>query len=299
MKKDAFYRKILDRITSGVYFVDQERVITYWNKGAEQISGYSSEDVIGKPCSEFLNHVDEKGHVLCGSGCPLLGTIEDGVSRQAEVMMLHKMGQRIPVMVQAIAMENENGEISGAVEIFSDISPIKRAEARIHELANIANMDSLTGVYNRRGLEFILNEWFSEFQRYHYSFGIVFIDVDDFKHINDKYGHPVGDQVLIGISNVLKQSLRESDSVGRWGGDEFVVLLREVNENSIERVVSKMEKLVNAETHETEQGPISVRCSFGGVTPTINDTLASLLERADTAMYHEKNEIKNHMFAGN
>ena len=290
MKKDTFYRNILDRITSGVYFVNQDRVITYWNKGAEQISGYSAKEVVGKPCSKFLNHTDETGKILCGDGCPLLGTMTDGISRQAEVLMLHKMGTRVPVMVQAIAMESENGEPPGAVEIFSDISFIKRAEARIRELADIANMDALTGIYNRRGLEFILGECFDDFQRYQTAFGVVFIDVDDFKEINDQYGHTVGDQVLIGISNTLKQCLRDSDSIGRWGGDEFVVLLQDVSENTIQNVVKKIESVVNGQSYKTDTDNFFVNCSCGGVIPSDTEALTSLMSRADMAMYQVKKD---------
>ena len=290
MKKDTFYRNILDRITSGVYFVNQDRVITYWNKGAEQISGYSAKEVVGKPCSKFLNHIDETGKILCGDGCPLLGTMADGVSRQAEVLMLHKMGTRVPVMVQAISMEPENGETPGAVEIFSDISFIKRAEARIRELADIANMDALTGIYNRRGLEFILGECFDDFQRYQTAFGVVFIDVDDFKEINDQYGHTVGDQVLIGISNTLKQCLRDSDSIGRWGGDEFVVLLQDVSENTIQNVVKKIESVVNGQSYKTDTDNFFVNCSCGGVIPSDTEALTSLMSRADMAMYQVKKD---------
>lgn len=75
----GFYRTILDHIPSGVYFVDQERTITFWNRGAALLSGYSAEEVVGKKCSEFLNHIDEDGKVLCGDGCPLLATLSDGV----------------------------------------------------------------------------------------------------------------------------------------------------------------------------------------------------------------------------
>ena len=288
MKKDNFYREILDRMTSGVYFVNRDREITYWNMGAERLSGYPASEVIGKKCSEFLNHIDENGQVLCGAGCPLLDIMKDGIPRQAEVYMLHKMGQRVPVLVQAMPIEGPNGMILGAVEIFSDISSLKLAQAHIRELTNAANMDALTGIYNRRGLEFILGEWFHEFQRYRYPFGLVFVDVDRFKPVNDRYGHDIGDQVLIGISKALLHNLRETDAVGRWGGDEFLVLLRDVNENSIGRVVEKIKDFINSQTYMTDEGPIFTSCSLGSALPSTDEDLQALIKRADLAMYQVK-----------
>ena len=202
-----FYSNILDNISSGVYFVDAERTITYWNKGAERLSGYTAEEVVGKKCSGFLNHVDENGKVLCGDGCPLLGTIIDGNPRQAEVYMLHKLGQRVPVLVQAMPMK-EDEQTLGAVEIFHDISPLKFAQARIRELTDVAFLDKLTQVYNRAGLEKITDTWFKDFKAYNYSFGIIFIDVDKFKQVNEAY------QVL---SNPDKRA--QYDRFGRVSGN--------------------------------------------------------------------------------
>ena len=268
MTHESFYRNILDRITSGVYFVNRERFITYWNKGAEHLSGFSSEEVVGRACSQLLNHSDEDGRVLCGDSCPLMDTISDGAPREVEVLMLHKLGQRVPVLVQAIPLTNEKGEIAGAVEIFSDISPLKLAQARIHELTTEANLDPLTGIYNRRGLEYMLREWFLDYKRFSYPFGVIFIDVDDFKQVNDRFGHTVGDEVLIGVASRLRSSLRESDVVGRWGGDEFVILLRNVTSGSIERVVGKLANVISGQVYETEAGRLMMYCSLGGASPT-------------------------------
>ena len=282
-----FYNKILDNISSGVYFVDGERTITYWNKGAERLSGYTAEEVVGKKCSSFLNHIDENGKVLCGDGCPLLGTMIDGNPRQAEVYMLHKLGQRVPVLVQAMPMQEEEKTL-GAVEIFHDISPLKFAQARIRELTDVAFLDKLTQVYNRAGLEKIINTWFKDFKANNYPFGILFIDVDHFKQVNDQYGHHIGDQILVGIGSRLKKELRQADIIGRWGGDEFLVLLNEVTHESIERVIQKIREVLNLQPYLTDRGELSVQSSLGGVVPTTTDTLDILIKKADQLMYADK-----------
>jgi len=282
-----FYSKILDNISSGVYFVDAERTITYWNKGAERLSGFTAEEVIGSKCSAFLNHVDEHGNALCGEGCPLLGTINDKNPRQAEVYMMHKLGQRVPVLVQAMPMQ-ENDEVLGAVEIFHDISPLKLAQARIRELSDVAFIDPLTQVYNRAGLEKIIRTWFDDFQSYNYTFSVVFIDLDRFKQVNDQFGHLVGDQILAGVGARLKNALRQSDIVGRWGGDEFIILLNDVSEQTILSVVEKLKDILNSQPYPTDMGDLLVTCSLGGVVPSAQDTLESMIKRADQLMYADK-----------
>ena len=287
-----FYSKILDNISSGVYFVDKERTITYWNKGAERLSGFKADDVIGTKCSSFLNHTDEKGNELCGDRCPLLGTIQDGNPRQAEVFMLHKLGQRVPVLVQAMPMENR-GEIIGAVEIFHDISNLKLAQARIRELSDVAYIDPLTQVYNRAGLEKIVKTWFEDFKLYNYSFSVVFIDVDNFKLVNDQFGHHIGDQILCGVIKRLKNMIRQNDIIGRWGGDEFIVLLSDVTEKTIQSVNIKIRDVLNSQPYQTDMGDLMVTCSLGGVIPSAEDTLETMIKRADQLMYAHKQSKDN------
>jgi diguanylate cyclase (GGDEF)-like protein/PAS domain S-box-containing protein len=282
------YREILERISSGVYFVDRERVITYWNKGAERLSGFSASEVVGRRCAELLNHVDEKGEVLCGARCPLLKVIHEGVPTQAEIYMHHKLGQLVPVLIQGMPMEAPDGRITGAVEVFNDISPLRMAQTRIRELADAASLDELTSAYNRRGLEIIFNARLNEFRALASPFGLIFIDLDKFKEINDRHGHIVGDQVLAGVSASLKQSLRETDAVGRWGGDEFIILLQDVSKSSIRGVSRKIEKLISSQSYQTDAGPITLRCSAGGVVPEADDSLESMVERADKKMYYSK-----------
>lgn len=118
MEMEKLYLNIINNLNDGVYFVDNERKIQFWNKGAEMITGYTSEEIIGKPCAETkLSHIDEHGRPLCIVGCPLFATIIDGVQRIENVFVRHKEGHRIPITVN-ITPIYENGEIVGAIEVF-------------------------------------------------------------------------------------------------------------------------------------------------------------------------------------
>ncbi|MCX8062791.1 MAG: PAS domain-containing protein, partial [Anaerolineales bacterium] len=144
---EKFYQNILEHLFDGVYFVDTERRIRYWNKGAEQISGYAREDVIGKPCFEqILRHTNDKGELLCKTGCPLLSVMQDGQPQEVEIYLHHKDGYRVPVRVRAQAILDDNGKIIGAVEVFSDNSVFVVARQRMRELQHAADQDSLTSL---------------------------------------------------------------------------------------------------------------------------------------------------------
>ena len=115
-----FYQGLLDQISDGVYFVTLDRRITYWNGGAERITGYGAHEVLGHSCAEgILRHVDDAGHQLCVQGCPLLAVMKDGRPREARVYLHHKDGHRVPVTVKGQALRDSGGKIVGSVEVFS------------------------------------------------------------------------------------------------------------------------------------------------------------------------------------
>src|SRR5215510_10153028 len=120
-----FYKNIIDNLYDGVYFVDRDRVINYWNKGAERITGYSAEQTIGRACRDnLLNHVTANGVQLCQDHCPLAAVMQDGKEREAEVFLHHANGHRVPIVVRATAMRDSEGNIIGAVESFSNNSSV-------------------------------------------------------------------------------------------------------------------------------------------------------------------------------
>ncbi len=122
------YKELLDNVEVGIYFVDRERTIVYWNKGAELITGYSSSDVLNRRCADnILVHVDEEGNSLCTRICPLACTLVDGNERSTDVYLHHKKGQRVSVTVNIIPITDAEGKIIGAVETFRDNSTARAA----------------------------------------------------------------------------------------------------------------------------------------------------------------------------
>lgn len=286
---ENFYKELLHSLNVGIYFVDRDRRITFWNEGAEIISGYSEDKVIGSLCSNgLLMHSNDAGEILCFTGCPLKATILDGARREATVYLKHAKGHRVPVKVIANPIKNKNGEIIGAVEVFSDISPYIIETEKVKELENAVNYDQLTGVLSRRYAMISLERSLFELKKHELSLGVIFIDVNNFKHINDTYGHNAGDQALQIIATSMSGALREKDMIARVGGDEFLVMVQNTDIHKMRAITKKLGMLVAASEFIVNHQKVDLSITFGIAIAEPSDTIETLLHRADKAMYKNK-----------
>lgn len=293
-QNENFYHRILDNLFDGVYFVDRKRRITYWNKGAERISGFKPDQVIGRSCADnLLMHVDNAGTVLCSSGCPLRATMQDGEAREVEVYLHHAEGHRVPVVVRATPMRDENGAIVGAVETFSDNSNMMEALKQVDQLNKEANQDPLTGIGNRRYIEMKIKSSLLEFQQTSEPFGLLLLDIDRFKRVNDNYGHDIGDQVLKMLTSTIEKNIRTTDHIGRWGGEEFIVIVHNLDLNHLRWISDKLRALVASSYLPVSGGIVQVTVSVGATLAQPSDTLATLVKRADRLLYKSKAEGRN------
>ena len=295
-EQDSFYRDLLDHLSDGVYFTDTERRITYWNKAAERLTGYTREEVLGRSCRDnLLMHVDEHGRQLCLAGCPLSQAMEERRPREQEVFLRTKEGHRLPVLVKAAPIIGAGGEVTGAVEIFSSNSARIQILERLAEMERDALIDTLTGIPNRRHMEMHLRSRLEEFRRHGWIFGILFIDVDQFKSINDRYGHGIGDKVLRMVGQTLNASSRYFDHVGRWGGEEFMAVIVNVTADRLAEIAERFRVLVERSAlPRNDQGDmVSVTISLGGAEVRQEDTVESIIERADRMLYRAKQSGRN------
>ena len=293
------YERIVENLYDGLYFVDRDRIITYWNKAAEQISGFSANEVVGKSCSDnILTHVDIDGNTLCTGMCPLAATIADGKPREVEVYMHHKDGHRIPVSVRVSALTDRDGNIIGGIELFSDFSNQAANDLRVKELEKLALLDNLTQLANRNYIEREIQSRFEEKKCFNMPFGILFIDIDHFKKYNDIYGHPAGDEVLNFVANTFIANTRPFDLYGRWGGEEFIGIIRNINGKDLESLANRLRSLTENSyiIHENEK--LYVTISIGATLAKENDTINTLIKRADTLMYKSKAAGRNCLTIG-
>jgi diguanylate cyclase (GGDEF)-like protein/PAS domain S-box-containing protein len=285
-----FYETLLDNLYDGVYFVDRERRITFWNKAAERITGFTKGEVLGKCCADnLLRHVDNRGNSLCQGACPLSHSLHDGQFRSASVFLHHKNGHRLPVAVGIAPITDTEQKIIGAVEIFRDNSATVAAMEHLKELEDLVYLDGLTKIANRAYLETFIVSKFNELQRLGWSFGVIFVDVDQFKPVNDTFGHQAGDLVLKMVAQTLLKNCRSFDLVGRWGGEEFLCVISKLkDEDEIIVIAERLRALVESSWVTLPDCSLHVTISLGVTLARLPDTPETLIHRADGLMYRSK-----------
>jgi len=288
VQEDGLFKELIDNLGEGIYILDRSRRITYWNRGAERLTGYSRDEVLGRNCAGgLLQHMDPNGRLLCNDGCPMEATMRDGREKVAELFLHHKQGHRVPITVRAIPIRGIAGEIVGAVEVFNDISGQVLAAERIRELEALSLIDPLTGAGNRRYSEIQLTSRLAEKKRYGLPVGLLFVDVDRFKSVNDRHGHAAGDEVLRVVGKTLANALRGGDFLGRWGGEEFVVLVGGLEKQRLTEAGGRLRALVASSSVPAVPG-LEVTVSIGVTEARSDDTVASVVARADALMYEAK-----------
>jgi diguanylate cyclase (GGDEF)-like protein/PAS domain S-box-containing protein len=298
-RDSEIFRELLDYVSDGVYFVDPSRRIKYWNKSAENITGYSAEEVTGISCADdILVHVNDEGVSLCQGECPLAATMKDGCVRCNVVYLRHKDGHRIPVQVSTAALKDGNGTVVGGLETFSDHTTVMSALQEAAELKEIALLCPLTGIGNRRYCDRMLEQRLNERKRNHTTLGVLLFDVDHFKLVNDNYGHPVGDIVLKMVAKTLMHGLRTYDFLGRWGGEEFLILLPNVVPAETVKTANRLRSLVKQSASKISQQHLQVTVSCGATNAYSDDTPETIFTRVDKLLYESKANGRNRVTFG-
>jgi diguanylate cyclase (GGDEF)-like protein/PAS domain S-box-containing protein len=293
-ESEDFYKRVLDNLYDAVYFTDLQRRITYWNRAAELLTGFSAQETVGSCCADnILMHVNEAGTCLCTGQCPLSCSMRDRRPRQMEIYLRHKDGHRIPVSVRSCPLVGKDGVVIGAVEIFNDNSRHKAAQEQVKDLSKLAFLDPVTQVANRRYSEQKFIQYLDQYERYGTSFAVLMVDLDEFKQINDTYGHSAGDAVLIAVAKTLSGCLRTSDLLGRWGGDEFIALMPGMTGAHLPEKAELCRALVERSDVPIQETRVSTTVSIGAAVVEPGDTVESLLKRADTRMYESKQAGRN------
>lgn len=287
--------ELLNNLFEGAYIVDVQRRILFWNAAAEKITGFKAEEVTGRFCQDdILDHRDEKGRKLCTREdlCPLLRALNSGRKVEEQVFLKRKDGTRLPVKVRVIPLEGGR-----AVEFFQPVQSADELGELVGRLEDSILKDPLLGIYNRKALEQELVKLISMKKRHGIESSIVFFDIDDFKQINDTYGHSVGDRVLTGIASTVSAMLRGSDFFARYGGEEFVVLMPATGLQEAVKAAERLKALIATIKVPIDSETIQFTVSAGVTGIKVDDTIESCLERADRLMYESKKLGKNRVTA--
>lgn len=302
ISSESLLAHVIENVTDGMYFVDRDRLITFWSRGAAKLTGYSASDMLGTrgwskifdrsarelPIKRRQIQTPDEETAFKNGDNPLRRVIEDGIAHESQIFLHRRDGKMISVFSRLLPIRDAGGDIIGAVEIFSDNTPNLEMLEKLHELHDLAMQDPMTGLANRRLGEMTLQARLQEWNRYQWLFGVLFLDVDHFKLVNDQFGHAVGDEVLRGVADRLRTNLRTFDTPCRWGGDEFVVILGHVQEKQVQVVARKLLDLLNNVAFDTTESPVRLAFSIGGVVVSEGDSASRIIERADEKMYESK-----------
>jgi diguanylate cyclase (GGDEF)-like protein/PAS domain S-box-containing protein len=282
---DELFRKVIDNLYEGVYFIDREKRISYWNHAAEKITGYASSEVLGVHCKEdILFYAKDEVMNLCKGQCPLVETLADGRMRETQVFIQHKDGHKVSVIMRAIQVHGIDGKLEGVLEIFSENTPKVMHTEKMGDLEKVALIDALTGLANRKYLETAVTARLGEMQRYGWQFGIISMRADGFSAINELYGREIGDKALKVIAKTLVNSSRPFDMIGRWEGDHFAAVIANVNETTLYTVANRFLTLVEQSNLAIGSKIIRITISVGATLARPQDTVQTLLDRANKLM---------------
>ncbi|MBN1763738.1 MAG: sensor domain-containing diguanylate cyclase, partial [Sedimentisphaerales bacterium] len=291
---ENFHKTLLDSIFDAVYVVDALGNIIYWNHCCARITGYEAPEMIGQRFTDSpFASMDQHENFLGNHQGGVALVLENGMSGTWKGFVRRKNGQRLPIEAHIAPMRSDEEQILGAVVVFRDISAFVALEDAHRQLLQMSRKDQLTSMFNRGAISDVLKAEFDRASRYEQPLSVVMVDIDFFKRINDRYGHDAGDKVLAKIGSILTHNMRKPDMVGRWGGEEFLIITPNSQASAAAKLAQRIRKYI-AEIPVSLDVPEPVTASFGIAQLLPDDTSPDqMLYRADMAMYQAKEHGRN------
>ncbi|MCF8198484.1 MAG: diguanylate cyclase [Sulfuritalea sp.] len=284
-EREAVLQKITGAAQDAIFMIDHQDRVTFWNTAAEKLFGYSREEIMGQPLPPLLmptqseaRHDAAVDHFIITGKWGLL-------DKTTELSARRRDGREVPVDLSLSAIQVK-GEWCG-IGIIHDISRRKETEA---ELKLLADTDALTQLPNRRKFDAVFAAEISRAQRYEISLSFVMLDIDHFKAVNDTHGHQTGDFVLVELARIVSTHIRANDVFARWGGEEFAILAMHSDCEATRHFADKLRTLV-ADHDFQNVGHLTI--SLGLASYQTGDSIETLMERADKALYMAKSGGRN------
>ncbi len=303
------FRLLADNAVDNIWTLGLDRVFTYASPSIETLLGYTPEEFLRLALEDILTPPS------LPTALAYLTSLEAAIKAglplkkfRRELELRHKDGATVWTEVIASPQLDAEGRIVALAGVTRDISERKRFETELlrardatetanralrdanEELNRLATTDTLTGVRNRRHFEAVATAEMARLDRYGEPLSLLLFDIDHFKAVNDRYGHLIGDQVLVTLTQRVRGQLRAVDVLARWGGEEFVVLLPHCGAEEARRLAEKLRALIAGEPFPTVGG---VTTSFGVAECRAHETLDDWLKRADDALYRAKSGGRN------
>jgi diguanylate cyclase (GGDEF)-like protein/PAS domain S-box-containing protein len=276
----------LNSIGDAVLVTDARGYVTYLNPNGEHLTGWPLEEAVGRELGKVFPIINGASRRTARNPAKQAMDENQIVGLAANCVLLRRDGSEAGIEDSAAPIHDRDGRVTGAVIVFRDVS---QSRTMTRKMAHLAKHDALTGLPNRVLLDEQLNQIIRLAKRHGQRVALLYVDLDNFKQINDTLGHVVGDQVLKAVAHRLRATVRGSDTVCRQGGDEFVILLSEIETPADASAIVRKLKDAFKEPILIDNHALNIEMSVGiSINPDDGDSVDSLLAHADTAMYHAK-----------
>lgn len=290
-RSEAHFRLLLESAGEGIYGLDTEGRCIFVNDAALEMLGYAREDLLGKPTHIHIHHSREDGSAYAENDCPIYDAFRIGVARRGMIEPLWRKDGSMLIAEYSSYPLREDDAISGAVLVFRDVT---ESHALANQLAWQASHDALTGLINRQEFERRLAHAVDSVRRDGGVHALCYLDLDQFKVVNDTCGHAAGDELLRQVSRLLEGHMRQRDSLARLGGDEFGVLLEHCPTDQAMRLALGMRDAVRDFRFSWQGRSFTVGVSIGVVPLTAEtESAAAAMSAADAACYVAKEQGRN------
>ncbi|HEV8318763.1 MAG TPA: diguanylate cyclase, partial [Vicinamibacterales bacterium] len=281
----------LNSIGDAVLSTDLSGNVTYLNIVAERMTGWGRADAAGRPLEHVFRIVDDTTRETVRNPMDLAIHLDKTVGLTTKCLLIRRDGFEVPIEDSAAPIHDRQGHVTGAVMVFRDVSATR---AMSLQMSHLAAHDCLTDLPNRMLLHDRLTQAIASARRHGHHLAVLFLDLDRFKHVNDSLGHEIGDRLLQSVAARLPTCVRRSDTVSRQGGDEFVILLSEVERADDAAAVAQKVITAVAAPHVVADHDLHVTTSIGiSIFPDDGPDAGTLIKSADTAMYCAKDGGRN------
>ncbi len=286
---DDNFEYILDQLPYGIMLVSEDKKITFWNKKAEVMTGYLQHEMINESCHSFGMHcLCETGDLLCNVGCPFNKVKKNGYAPSERAFFKHHDGYRIEIKMCSVPLRNRQGKIKAVLTIFVRAGDREYADDTLMSLYNAVNIDPLTQISRRQYVEDAIEYKIDDYHRYHNLFCVLFADINGFGNFNNTYGHEAGDKILKKFGQALRMYTRKGNVCGRWGGDEFIVVLKVDQKPDLQAIAKRYYDLAKNVKVDYNKTTLSMTISIGITLVREGDDVDNIVRRADVYMYQAK-----------
>jgi PAS domain S-box-containing protein/diguanylate cyclase (GGDEF)-like protein len=293
-QESDIFKAALDNLPVGVYMVDTNLKIVFWSRGAERISGYLTQDMLGRHCREkLLVDLDENNPVACGEACQLTDSMRNGQAYEADVLLRHRAGHRIPVHVRAAPLRDCHDKIVGATECFEENRFTAARDRRGKGAESPIGTDAVTGLLNSAATHLRLQESMAGFNERQLHFCILLAEVDGLSKFQQVHGKEAVEAACNVVGHTLSNALRPSDVVGCWDEHRFLAIVMNCERSMLKRVGERVRKMESYSEVEWWGDELPVSVSIGGTAAVLGDDADTVVKRAQAALRRSINEGGN------